>query len=70
MNFNYHTEHHLYPTLPWHQLPELAELTQKALTDDHYNYDLGHDWIMRSRKKSIKSVMSRAEDRAFTNTAA
>ncbi|WP_299553109.1 fatty acid desaturase [uncultured Tateyamaria sp.] len=31
-NMPYHTEHHSYPSVPFHKLPELHELTQPHLT--------------------------------------
>jgi len=35
MNFNYHAEHHLYPMIPWHNLPEAHRLlsSQPAYAD-------------------------------------
>ena len=60
MNFNYHTEHHLYPNLPWHQLPSLVQHTQQTLDSNKYNYDEGHSWIIRARAQDIKDVLKSA----------
>ncbi|WP_160153586.1 fatty acid desaturase [Microbulbifer sp. ALW1] len=29
-NFNFHTEHHYFPTVPWHNLPEVYSLVQAS----------------------------------------
>ncbi|RBW48914.1 fatty acid desaturase family protein [Marinobacter sp. F3R11] len=36
-NFNFHTEHHYFPTVPWHNLPRVYELVQETndLSDYH-----------------------------------
>jgi len=35
LNFNLHTEHHFYPQLPWHRLPELSTALKKSLGDEY-----------------------------------
>jgi len=37
-NMPYHTEHHTYPTVPYHQLPELHKLIQNHLTQTEQGY--------------------------------
>lgn len=35
-NFNFHTEHHYFPTVPWHNLPRVYELVQKIPDNNDY----------------------------------
>lgn len=56
LNMNYHTEHHLFMDLPWHELKN----THKALVDTNepplniVNY---RDWMSRQRKKPFRNVI-------------
>ncbi len=54
LNFNYHVEHHLYPTLPWHQLDKLSERLHKELVG--YNFTMGNQWILQNRVKPLEEV--------------
>lgn len=54
LNFNYHTEHHLFPTLPWYQLEELSRELRLKIPD--YNYSIGNAWIKRNRKRPLRDV--------------
>ncbi|MGE3683183.1 MAG: fatty acid desaturase [Bdellovibrionales bacterium] len=56
LNFNYHVEHHLFPTLPFSQLPKAYELTQKALMESH-NAESGFAWIVRNRRRPLADVL-------------
>jgi fatty acid desaturase len=47
LNFNLHTEHHLFPALPWFRLREARKLIKPALTPGYnevhgigWNYDM------------------------------
>ncbi|MDJ0686712.1 MAG: fatty acid desaturase [Alphaproteobacteria bacterium] len=58
MNFNLHTEHHLYPYLPWHQLPEVHD----AMIAKDARYAPAHgefDWNVGMRRRSFEEVFSR-----------
>ncbi len=56
LNFNYHVEHHLFPTLPFGELKKAHELV-KATIGPGYNEELGFTWIWRSRKKQLAQVL-------------
>ncbi|MBX3022318.1 MAG: fatty acid desaturase [Bdellovibrionales bacterium] len=69
LNFNYHTEHHLYPTLPWYRLEELSLRLRHELHG--YNFSVGHAWIRRNRSKPLADVcLSTSEDDSSTRKAA
>lgn len=56
LNFNLHSEHHMYPDLPWHQLPKAHQLlTQEQLED--YRMDKGFAWIVRARQSGIEKTL-------------
>jgi fatty acid desaturase len=54
LNFNYHTEHHLYPTLPWYRLAELSARLRQQLPG--YNFSAGNEWILRNRRKPLEVI--------------
>lgn len=54
LNFNYHIEHHLYPTLPWHQLKGLNPVLRSKIPD--YFYSNGNEWVVRNRRRSFREV--------------
>lgn len=56
LNFNYHTEHHLYPDVPWYHLAKLREPVQSAL-GTAYNCDPNFAWILENKPKRIDSVI-------------
>ena len=37
-NMPYHTEHHTYPTVPFHKLPDLHEIIQRELIHTEPTY--------------------------------
>lgn len=56
LNFNYHAEHHVFPNLPWHQLPQAHHLIQKspiqaATTVVHGN------WLAQKRKSPFVAFL-------------
>jgi fatty acid desaturase len=55
-NFNYHTEHHLYPTLPWYRLPEAHTFLRETLGAS-FNLDFGNSWVARHRNLHLDSVL-------------
>lgn len=56
LNFNFHTEHHLYPDLPWHQLDKVFVLVQKKKLST-YHFESGWSWIRRARAKEMDKVL-------------
>lgn len=55
-NFNYHTEHHMFPFLPWYQLHKLKD-DIKANLQNSYNQSDGFQWIQKNRRKDLNTVM-------------
>lgn len=56
MNFNLHIEHHLFPNLPWHQLPRARTLILQQL-GEKYNDTAGIEWDIKNRKKDAVSAI-------------
>jgi fatty acid desaturase len=55
LNFNYHIEHHMYPTLPWYQLEKLSQALRQRMPD--YFFSQGNEWVIRNRKRPFKEVV-------------
>ncbi len=56
LNFNYHTEHHLYPDVPWYHLAKLQKPVRVAL-GANYNTDTNFTWILENKPKSLDAVI-------------
>lgn len=56
LNFNYHTEHHLYPDVPWYHLSKLHEPVKQAL-GELYNTDPNFLWILENKPKTLDEVI-------------
>jgi omega-6 fatty acid desaturase (delta-12 desaturase) len=61
LNFNYHTEHHMYPYVPWYHLDKLHD-TLKLELGSAYNSDPSFAWIMRNRTKDLAEVYDCPDD--------
>lgn len=61
LNFNYHVEHHLFPDLPYHQLP-LAHAKVATALGEQYHVSYGNDWIKKSRREGLIKVIDRCID--------
>ncbi len=57
LNFNFHIEHHLFPSLPWFRLRRARALVRDALGDD-YTEAVGVSWNVSRRGRSIETVVS------------
>lgn len=58
LNFNLHTEHHLFPAHPWHQLDQLhEEIKSRGLL---LNSCRGNEWILQNRKLPIEAILQRS----------
>lgn len=55
LNFNFHTEHHLFPDLPWFRLGEARTLTKDAL-GEQYCETIGINWNLENRTKPATQV--------------
>lgn len=58
LNFNYHAEHHMFPALPWHELPRAQKLVRERLRAEDYNFCIGHEWIVENRQKDLAEVFA------------
>jgi len=56
LNFNFHVEHHLYPSLPWYRLRSARSLVRAALGPD-YLEGVGISWNLAHRSRDIEHVI-------------
>ncbi|MEZ0393353.1 MAG: fatty acid desaturase [Pseudobdellovibrionaceae bacterium] len=52
LNFNFHAEHHMFPDLPWNELPKAHNLLMNDGHNKHYAI-VGPGWLRQQRKKSF-----------------
>lgn len=55
-NFNLHTEHHLFPSLPWYRLHKIRPQVKEALGLT-YNESHRSSWILKNRKRKVLEVL-------------
>lgn len=60
LNFNYHSEHHLYPTLPWHELRHAHKLIKKHNLKE-LNLSAGNLWIAENRKTNLNELVKNSQ---------
>lgn len=58
LNFNFHTEHHLFPSLPWHRLRGARALVKGAL-GAQYQEAIGISWNIENRRRGLQSIVDR-----------
>lgn len=63
LNFNYHTEHHMFPDAPWYCLEEIHQVIQGELKAS-YNSDPYLKWFVENKKKTVGAVLAKAPVRA------
>jgi omega-6 fatty acid desaturase (delta-12 desaturase) len=56
LNFNYHTEHHMFPDAPWYYLEDIQKRIQSELKEE-YHTDPYLKWILVNRKQSVLQVI-------------
>lgn len=56
LNFNFHIEHHLFPTAPWHTLRAIRDEVKPAL-NDQYHESIAFSWNLANRTKSFDEAM-------------
>lgn len=56
LNFNYHAEHHIFPDLPWHQLPQAHKLIQESEVKAS-TIVIEAGWLTEKRKDSFVSYL-------------
>lgn len=57
LNFNYHTEHHMFPDATWYQLADIHQVLKSELQSE-MNTDLQFAWIIQNRSKNLNEVLS------------
>ncbi|HKU41437.1 MAG TPA: fatty acid desaturase [Polyangiales bacterium] len=57
LNFNFHIEHHLFPSLPWYRLRQARTLVKAAL-EGGYEEARGIGWNLRERSRDIRAVLA------------
>lgn len=62
LNFNYHTEHHMYPEVPCYHLDKIHRVLSKELGPE-YNHDLQFMWILKNRNKDMAEVIAPSSPR-------
>lgn len=57
LNFNFHTEHHMMPDLPWHELPKAHEVlkAEKSSQDEFHFIKAG--WLAQQRPKTFAEFL-------------
>lgn len=60
LNFNYHSEHHMYPDAPWYCLDKLHKAVQQELGSQQH-LDPSFKWILDNRPKSLLEVIQTNE---------
>jgi acyl-lipid omega-6 desaturase (Delta-12 desaturase) len=56
LNFNYHSEHHLFPDLPWHQL-RLAHERLMQEPEKSQIVVVNHTWLQAQQKKNFMNFL-------------
>lgn len=57
LNFNFHIEHHLFPSLPWYRLRTARTLVRAALGES-YTQATGLSWNIDKRTKPIEALVA------------
>jgi fatty acid desaturase len=55
LNFNFHIEHHFFPTLPWFHLRRARKLLRQALGNE-YEECITINWNLHNRRKDFRGV--------------
>jgi fatty acid desaturase len=58
LNFNFHIEHHLFPSMPWHRLRSARDILRSAL-GARYQEAIGIRWNIANRTRDIQSIVDR-----------
>jgi acyl-lipid omega-6 desaturase (Delta-12 desaturase) len=56
LNFNFHIEHHLFPSLPWYRLRGLRKRVRPMLGAE-YNEAVGIGWNLSNRSRDIQQLL-------------
>ena len=56
LNFNLHTEHHFFPTLPWYRLKRAREVLKPTLMEG-YHEEVGIEWNLKNRIRDPREII-------------
>lgn len=56
LNFNFHTEHHFFPNLPWYRLRKLRSII-KPIYGKEYNELYGIGWNLQNRSRDPNEIV-------------
>lgn len=56
LNFNFHVEHHLFPSLPWYRLRQARGMVRHAL-GGLYPEEVGISWNLRNRRRDMEAIV-------------
>lgn len=56
LNFNYHSEHHMFPDLPWHQLANAHRMLMRSEAKELIHI-VEHSWILNQQKKDFAEFL-------------
>jgi omega-6 fatty acid desaturase (delta-12 desaturase) len=59
LNFNFHVEHHLFPSLPWYRLRQARGLLQRTMAG-RYQECAGASWNLKERGRPLALVIAGA----------
>jgi acyl-lipid omega-6 desaturase (Delta-12 desaturase) len=57
LNFNFHTEHHMMPDLPWHELPMAHGLIKDLKPRDGEFHFIQAGWLAKQRSKTFAEFL-------------
>lgn len=57
LNFNFHTEHHFFPSLPWYRLRAARRIVRDALGVE-YREAIGVAWNLRNRRSDLQQLLT------------
>lgn len=55
-NFNYHSEHHMFPKAPWYMLQKVS-VDVRQVIGEGYNHSNRSEWILRNRTKNLGDLL-------------
>jgi fatty acid desaturase len=58
LNFNLHTEHHLFPNLPWYELERARDLVRAAASSEYQEAN-SLSWSIANRRRDVLDVFLR-----------
>ncbi|MGE0632590.1 MAG: fatty acid desaturase [Pseudobdellovibrionaceae bacterium] len=57
LNFNYHSEHHMFPELPWFQLSQIHHKIREVLAEE-LNMDRQFAWTVEHRRHDLTYILA------------